>query len=132
MYSPLATWRVQADGQLLGQLELPMAVGIVGGTLRVHPGARLGLRILGVQSACELGMIMAAAGLASNLAALRALGAEGIQRGHMSLHARSVAVLAGATGALVDVVAAELSRVGDVRKERAEQILAQLQSTTSS
>ncbi|HPH30164.1 MAG TPA: 3-hydroxy-3-methylglutaryl-CoA reductase, partial [Pseudomonadota bacterium] len=125
-------WRVQADGQLLGQLELPMAVGIVGGTLRVHPGARLGLRILGVQSACELGMIMAAAGLASNLAALRALGAEGIQRGHMSLHARSVAVLAGATGALVDVVAAELSRVGDVRKERAEQILAQLQSTTSS
>lgn len=132
VYSPLATWRVQADGQLLGQLELPMAVGIVGGTLRVHPGARLGLRILGVQSACELGMIMAAAGLASNLAALRALGAEGIQRGHMSLHARSVAVLAGATGALVDVVAAELSRVGDVRKERAEQILAQLQSTTSS
>jgi hydroxymethylglutaryl-CoA reductase len=103
-----------------------MAIGTVGGTLRVHPGARLALRILGVKSAGELGMVIGAAGLASNLAALRALSAEGIQRGHMSLHARSVAVAAGASGALVDVVAAELSRLADIRKERAEQILASL------
>ena len=103
-----------------------MAIGIVGGTLRVHPGAGLGLRILGVTSAGELGMVIGAAGLASNLAALRALSAEGIQRGHMSLHARSVAVAAGATGALVDVVAAEMSRLGDIRLERAAQLLGTL------
>ena len=126
VYKPLAIWRADADGMLAGQLELPMAVGTVGGTLRVHPGARLGLRILGVKSAGELGMVIGAAGLASNLAALRALSAEGIQRGHMSLHARSVAVAAGATGALVDVVAAEMSRLGDIRQERAAQLLGTL------
>ena len=126
VYRPLAIWRAGADGLLHGQIELPMAIGTVGGTLRVHPGARLGLQILGVSSAQELGMVMASVGLASNLAALRALAAEGIQQGHMSLHARSVAVAAGASGELVDQVAAELSKLGDVRKERAEQILAQL------
>jgi hydroxymethylglutaryl-CoA reductase len=126
VYRPLATWRTDADGMLAGQLEVPMAIGTVGGTLRVHPGARLGLRILGVKSAGELGMVIGAVGLASNLAALRALSAEGIQRGHMSLHARSVAVAAGATGALVDVVAAEMSRLGDIRLERAAQLLGTL------
>lgn len=126
VYRPLAIWRAGDDGLLHGQIELPMAIGTVGGTLRVHPGARLGLQILGVSSAQELGMVMASVGLASNLAALRALAAEGIQQGHMSLHARSVAVAAGASGELVDQVAAELSKLGDVRKERAEQILAQL------
>jgi hydroxymethylglutaryl-CoA reductase len=97
--------------------------------LRVHPGARLSLRILGVESSGELGMVIAAAGLASNLAALRALATEGIQRGHMSLHARSVAVAAGARGEFVDRVAAELSSLGDIRAERAVEILARLQST---
>ena len=126
VYRPLATWRAGDDGHLLGQIELPMAIGTVGGTLRVHPGARLGLQLLGVKSATELGMVMASVGLASNLAALRALAAEGIQQGHMSLHARSVAVSAGATGYLVDVVAAELAKLGDVRHERAVQILGQL------
>jgi hydroxymethylglutaryl-CoA reductase len=125
-YRPLAIWRAAEDGMLVGQLEVPMAIGTVGGTLRVHPGARLGLRILGITNANELGMVIGAAGLASNLAALRALSAEGIQRGHMSLHARSLAVAAGATGALVDVVAAEMSRLADIRLERAEQILAGL------
>jgi hydroxymethylglutaryl-CoA reductase len=126
VYRPLAIWRAGDDGLLHGQIELPMAIGTVGGTLRVHPGARLGLQILGVKSATELGMVMASVGLASNLAALRALAAEGIQQGHMSLHARSVAVAAGASGAMVDLVAAELAKLGDVRKERAEQILSQL------
>jgi len=132
VYRPLATWRAAADGYLEGQIELPMAVGIVGGTLRVHPGARLALQILNVKTAMELGMVMAAVGLASNLAALRALAAEGIQQGHMSLHARSVAVAAGASGPLVDIVAAELAKLGDVRKERAEQILSQLRDSVSS
>lgn len=125
-YRPLAIWRAAEDGSLTGQIEVPMALGTVGGTLRVHPGARLALRILGVQSAGELGMVAAAAGLASNLAALRALATEGINRGHMSLHARSVAAAAGAEPHLIEAVAAELARLGDIRKERAEQILAVL------
>ncbi len=89
-YGPLATWRVATDGALEGSLEVPMAVGTVGGTLRVHPGARLALKILGTERSGELGMVMASVGVASNLAALRAMASEGIQRGHMSLHARSV------------------------------------------
>ena len=96
-YRPLATWRVAdgvegGTGDLIGQLEMPMAVGTVGGTLRAHAGARLAQRLLGVTSASALGMVVGAAGLASNLAALRALATEGIQRGHMALHRRSVAV----------------------------------------
>jgi hydroxymethylglutaryl-CoA reductase len=94
-YEPLATWSVepasgQAGGALVGQLEMPMAVGTVGGTLQVHAGARLAQRILGVESASALGMVAACVGLASNLAALRALATEGIQRGHMALHNRAV------------------------------------------
>lgn len=129
-YGPLATWRVADDGSgdLVGRIELPMAVGTVGGTLRVHPGARLALKILGVERAAELGMVMAAAGMASNLAALRALGSEGIQKGHMSLHARSLALHVGATGEMVDAVAEELSRLGDVRAEVAQKILERLRS----
>jgi hydroxymethylglutaryl-CoA reductase len=88
-YRPLATWRVQND-QLVGRLEMPMAVGTVGGTLQVHPGANLALRILGVKSARELGEVIASVGLAQNLAALRALAGEGIQRGHMALHRKAV------------------------------------------
>lgn len=124
-YRPLAVWRVGPTGNLEGSLELPMAIGCVGGTLSAHPGARLALRILGTQSAAELGMVIASVGMASNLAALRALACEGIQRGHMSLHARSVALSAGATGSLVERVAAELARSGEVRLERAQLILRQ-------
>jgi hydroxymethylglutaryl-CoA reductase len=94
-YRPLATWR-EEGGDLVGALEMPMAVGTVGGTLQAHAGARLAQRLLGVTSATTLGMIIGAAGLASNLAALRALATEGIQRGHMALHRRSVAVAARA------------------------------------
>jgi hydroxymethylglutaryl-CoA reductase len=91
-YRPLATWRASEgpEGDLVGQIELPMAVGTVGGTLPAHAGARLGQRVLGVDSATTLGMIVGAVGLASNLAALRALATDGIQRGHMALHARAV------------------------------------------
>jgi hydroxymethylglutaryl-CoA reductase len=111
---------------LLGAIELPMAVGIVGGSQKCHPGARLALRILAVSSAGELAMIAAAVGMASNLAALRALASEGIQRGHMSLHARAVALGAGATGEQVELVAARLAALGDVRPERARQLVAEL------
>ena len=126
VYRPLAIWRRDEPGILRGQLVMPMAVATVGGTLRAHPGARLSLKILGVRTGTELGIVIGAVGLASNLAALRALAAEGIQHGHMALHARSVAVAAGATGALVDQVAAELSRGGQVTIEQATAILARL------
>jgi hydroxymethylglutaryl-CoA reductase len=130
-YGPLATWRTGDDGALEGAIELPMAVGTVGGTLRVHPGARLGLKILGVERASELGMIMAAVGMASNLAALRAMASDGIQRGHMSLHARSLALHVGATGDQVDMIAAELAECGDVRAERATAILERLRADSN-
>jgi len=82
-----------------------MAVGIIGGATKVHPVAKVALKILGVKTARELAEVMAAVGLAQNLAALRALAHEGIQRGHMSLHARNIAIMAGATGELIDVIA---------------------------
>ncbi|MFL5303860.1 MAG: hydroxymethylglutaryl-CoA reductase, degradative [Polyangia bacterium] len=87
-YRPLATWRAE-NGDLVGKLEMPMALGTVGGTLHAHAGARLALKLLGATDATALGMIVASAGLASNLAALRALATDGIQRGHMALHRRS-------------------------------------------
>jgi hydroxymethylglutaryl-CoA reductase len=124
-YAPLATWRRKGEA-LLGELELPLALGIVGGTLRAHPTARLALRILGVVSANELSMVAASVGLASNLAALRALATEGIQRGHMSLHARAVAVTAGAEGGEVEAVAAELVGQGPITVERAGDVLKRL------
>ncbi len=99
-YTSLSHWSVDADGNLVGTLELPLAVGIVGGASRVHPTAKVALKILGVTTARELAEVMAAVGLAQNLAALRALATEGIQRGHMELHARQVAIAAGATGDL--------------------------------
>ncbi|HZS35932.1 MAG TPA: hydroxymethylglutaryl-CoA reductase, degradative [Polyangia bacterium] len=128
-YGPLATWRTGADGALEGTIEMPMAVGTVGGTLRVHPGARLALKILGTERAGELGMVMASVGMASNLAALRAMASEGIQRGHMSLHARSVALHVGAVGEQVETIAAELAELGDVRPERAIAILERLRGS---
>ncbi len=109
---------------LYGSLELPLSVGTVGGATRAHPAAAVALKILGVESARELSEIMAAVGLAQNLAALRALATEGIQRGHMSLHARQVAVAAGAQGSEVDRIAAHLVREGQIRVERARELLA--------
>ncbi len=126
-YRPLAIWRL-VDGFLEGRLEMPMALGTVGGATKVHPGARLALAILGIKSATELGMVIASAGMASNLAALRALASEGIQRGHMTLHARTVAASVGATGDLVDRVARELFASGDIRPDRAAEILSRLRT----
>jgi hydroxymethylglutaryl-CoA reductase len=125
-YTSLSTWARDAEGNLVGTLEMPLAIGIVGGATRVHPTAQVALKILGVQSARELGEIIAAVGLAQNLAALRALATEGIQRGHMRLHARQVAIAAGAAGEEVSEVAARMAVEGHVRADRAETILARL------
>ncbi|MCB0083041.1 MAG: hypothetical protein KDE47_19005, partial [Caldilineaceae bacterium] len=112
---------------LYGRLELPLAVGIVGGATRVHPTAQLALKLLGVTSAAELSEVMAAVGLAQNLAALRALATDGIQRGHMALHARQMAVAAGAEGDAVDRIAGQLVAEGQIRVERAKELLTGLQ-----
>lgn len=126
-YAPLATWREERGG-LAGELEMPLAAGTIGGALRVHEVARVSLALLCARTAAELSAVAGAAGLASNLAALKALATDGIQRGHMSLHARVVASAAGARGDLVDRVAAELAAAGDVKPDRAQEILARLES----
>lgn len=133
-YGPLAVWRERPDvagggGGLDGELTMPLAVGTVGGALHVHPGARLALELCGARSAERLAALCAAAGLATNLAALRALATEGIQRGHMALHARGLAKAAGATGELVERVAAELAASGDVKADRAREVLARLSAS---
>ena len=127
-YGPLAVWGKGEDGWLEGKMSLPTAVGVVGGATRVHPVARLALEILGCVSGHELGQVIAAAGLASNLAACRALATEGIQRGHMSLHARSIALGAGASGAEVERLAAALVADGEIKAERATVLLAELRA----
>lgn len=127
-YRPLSTWRRRGT-ELHGTMELPLALGIVGGTLRVHPVAQLALRLLRVNSAQQLGHVVAAAGLASNFSALRALATEGIQRGHMSLHARGVATLAGARGSEVEQVAGRLMQHGRVNEESARRLLQQLRES---
>ncbi|HID90193.1 MAG TPA: hypothetical protein EYP52_10885, partial [Anaerolineae bacterium] len=111
------------EGNLVGRLEMPMAVGTVGGATRSHPTARVALKIMGVQTARELAEVMAAVGLAQNLAALRALATEGIQKGHMALHARQVAIAAGARGDEIERVARRMVAEGVVRLDRAEEIL---------
>ena len=114
---------------LVGRLELPMALGTVGGTLRVHPAARLSLRILGPTNAQELASVAASVGLASNLAAVRALATDGIQRGHMALHARSVAVAAGADGGDVERVATMIVEARDITLDAAQKALDVLRAT---
>lgn len=125
VYRPLAVWR-EREGGLEGELAMPLAVGTVGGALHVHPGARLALELAGATSADRLAALCGAAGLATNLAACRALATEGIQRGHMALHARGLARAAGATGDLVDRVAAELAATGDVKADRAKEVFARM------
>jgi hydroxymethylglutaryl-CoA reductase len=122
-YRPLSQWRRVGD-RLVGTLEMPMQVGTVGGPIRVHPIARLALRILGVSGARELAAVMAAVGLAQNFSALRALGTFGIQEGHMALHARCVAVTAGARGADVERLAERLVASRQVKVEKARELLA--------
>jgi hydroxymethylglutaryl-CoA reductase len=126
-YEPLCVWRKEGD-DLRGELELPLSLGTVGGPSRVHDGARMGLRIVSVTSATELAMVAASVGMASNLAALRALASEGIQRGHMALHARSVAIAAGALGADVERVASRIHGEGSVNLDAARRALAELRA----
>jgi hydroxymethylglutaryl-CoA reductase len=129
-YMPLSTWEVNQEGDLAGSLEMPMAVGIIGGAISTHPVAKIVLKILRAKSANELAEIIGAVGLAQNLAALRALAHEGIQKGHMQLHARNVAIAAGATDDLIDRVTEQMVREGRVRADRAKEILEALRETT--
>jgi hydroxymethylglutaryl-CoA reductase len=128
-YTSLSTWGRDATGNLVGTLEMPMAVGIVGGATRVHPGARAALKLLGVSTAGELAEIVVSVGLAQNLAALRALATEGIQRGHMSLHARQVAIAAGAQAEQIERLAAQLVAENAIRSDRAVEILQSWESS---
>jgi hydroxymethylglutaryl-CoA reductase len=125
-YTSLSTWGQDAEGNLVGDLEMPMAVGIVGGATRVHPSAKMALKLMGVSTAAQLAEVIVSVGLAQNLAALRALATEGIQRGHMSLHARQVAIAAGAAGEQIEQVAARMVQENTVRIDRAEQILKEM------
>jgi len=122
-YKPLTTWAKNKDGDLVGTLEMPMAVGLVGGAAKTHPAARANIKVLGVKTAIELAEVMGAVGLAQNFAALRALASEGIQRGHMKLHAHNVASSAGATGDLIDVIAARLIQEKKIRFDRAKELV---------
>ena len=122
-YRSLTTWSVDPDGNLLGELELPMAVGIVGGATKVHPTVKTLLKLMGVTSASQLAEIIASVGLAQNLAALRALATDGIQRGHMRLHARQVAITAGAVGDEIPELAARLIEEKEIRIDRAQEIV---------
>jgi hydroxymethylglutaryl-CoA reductase len=122
-YTSLSHWGADKDGNLVGTLEMPMAVGIVGGATKVHPAAKVALKLMGVKTARELAEIIVAVGLAQNLAAIRALATEGIQRGHMGLHARQIAIAAGATGEMIERVAAQLVAERNVRLDRALGIL---------
>ncbi len=122
-YRSLSTWYKNSDGDLEGELELPLALGIVGGATRVHPGAKAALEIMGVKNAKDLAEIVVSVGLAQNLAALRALATDGIQKGHMQLHARQVAIAAGAEGEQIDRLAKIMIKENKVRIDRAQEIM---------
>jgi hydroxymethylglutaryl-CoA reductase len=124
-YTTLSTWEKNEQGDLVGSIELPMAVGLIGGAVKTHPIAKIAVKILGVKTANEFGEVLAAVGLAQNLGALRALAHEGIQRGHMSLHARNIAVAAGATGEQVDLVAGKMVEERKIRMDRAKELIEQ-------
>ena len=129
-YKPLTKWEVNSEGDLVGSIELPLAVGIVGGSIRANPIAEICLKILGVKSSRELAEVMASVGLAQNFSALRALVSEGIQRGHMKLHARNLAVSAGAKGELIDRIAERMVEEGRVSFSRAKELLEELSEKT--
>ena len=128
-YTSLSTWEKNHNGDLVGSMELPMAVGLIGGAVKTHPIAKIAVKILGVKSANEFGEVLAAVGLAQNLGALRALANEGIQRGHMSLHARNIAVTAGAQGEQIDIIAARIVEERKIRVDRAKELLDKIKAT---
>ncbi|NPV62437.1 MAG: hydroxymethylglutaryl-CoA reductase, degradative [Methanotrichaceae archaeon] len=128
-YQSLTRYEKNRDGDLVGSIELPAAVGLVGGATRVHPTAKAAVKMLGVKSADDLSRIMAAVGLCQNFAALRALATEGIQRGHMSLHAKNIAVQAGASCDLIEMVAARMAAERRISVDRAQEIISELQKS---
>lgn len=121
-YSPLTKYSKTSSGDLKGEIEMPMAVGLVGGATKVHPVAKVNVKILGVKSAAELGEIMGAVGLAQNAAALRALATEGIQRGHMELHARNIAITAGVPKENMERVVSQMIKEHNVSVSRAKEL----------
>jgi hydroxymethylglutaryl-CoA reductase len=127
-YRSLTKWYKTRKGDLVGELEIPLAVGIVGGATSVNPISKIGLKILGVKTAKELSMVLSAVGLAQNLAALRALASEGIQKGHMRLHARNIAYTAGCRGNQIDLVAKKMSDENSITVTRAKKILSTLEN----
>ncbi len=127
-YEPLSVWEKNTDGDLVGTIELPVAVGLVGGTTAIHPIAKIAVKILGVKSAPELGEVIASVGLAQNLAAIRALAVEGIQHGHMKLHARNIAHMAGATGEIIEKIADKMVKEKKVRLDFAKKLLEEIGS----
>jgi hydroxymethylglutaryl-CoA reductase len=131
-YRSLTTFSKSSNGDLVGRIEIPLSVGIVGGISIVHPVARMGLKILGVKSASELACVVASVGLAQNLAAIRALSTEGIQKGHMKLHAKNIAVAAGATGKLVDIVSETMYKQSKISLDSARRILQDLRHSRDS
>jgi hydroxymethylglutaryl-CoA reductase len=128
-YTTLSTWEKNENGDLVGSIELPMAVGLIGGAVRTHPIAKIAIKILGVKTANEFAEVLAAVGLAQNLGALRALTHEGIQRGHMALHARNIAVAAGATDELIDLVAEKMVAERKIRMDRAKELIEQYKAS---
>ena len=127
-YTSLSQWGKDSQGNLVGTLEMPMAVGIVGGATKVHPTAQVALKIMGVQSARELAEVIVSVGLAQNFAAIRALATEGIQRGHMSLHARQLAMAAGASGGEIEKIAAQMVNEKQVRLDRAQALVEEIKA----
>lgn len=126
-YKSMSKWGKDAEGNLTGEMTLPMAVGLVGGATRTHPMAQVARKILGVDQAVDLGKVMCAVGLAQNLGALRALTQEGIQQGHMRLHARNLVVMAGASGDMINAAVKELVESGEIRFPKAQEIVKKLQ-----
>ncbi len=129
-YIALTRWEKNADGNLTGSIELPMPVGIVGGATKVHPTAQMALQIMKIETAERLARIIASVGLVQNFSAMKALATEGIQRGHMSLHAKNVAITAGAAGDEIDLIAGKLIKAESVREETARSLLAELRNQT--
>jgi len=125
-YTSLTSYYKDKNGNLVGEIELPLAVGIVGGAGNIHPKARLCKKILGIKTAQELAEIVASLGLAQNFAAVFALSTVGIQKGHMSLHAKNIAVMAGATGDQIDKVAEQMIKEKKIKLDRAKEILEEI------
>jgi hydroxymethylglutaryl-CoA reductase len=125
-YTSLTEWAVGQNGDLEGRLEMPLAVGTIGGATRTHPTAKIALQLMGIKGAGELAEVIVSVGLAQNLAALRALATEGIQRGHMTLHARQVAIAAGACANEIEIIADRIAKDGNVSVEYAKEIIRDL------